>query len=205
MTQLADEQRVSPSFSDRCKRVFLGKPMINDQLQHERLSNPVALGVLSPDAISSTAYGSEQVMIELLPAAGMAAFALLLPVTGVILLILVLVAASYRQVVTGLHPRRRLLRGRPGELRTQGRPDRRGIAADRLRRHRRGAVRGRNGRGGVGDTCSRSLQPGNHRRHCSADVLCQPARIARSRAAVCAADLFIRRHGLVDDRRRDHS
>jgi amino acid transporter len=74
--------------------------MITDQLQHERLSNPVALGVLSPDAISSTAYGSEQVMIELLPAAGLAgAFALLLPITGVILLILVLVAASYRQVV----------------------------------------------------------------------------------------------------------
>ena len=99
MSQLAGELRISPSFSDRCKRVFLGRPMINDQLQHERLSNPVALGVLSPDAISSTAYGSEQVMIELLPAAGMAAFALLLPITGVILLILVLVAASYRQVV----------------------------------------------------------------------------------------------------------
>jgi amino acid transporter len=99
MTQLAGEQRISPSFSDRCKRAFLGRPMITDQLQHERLSNPVALGVLSPDAISSTAYGSEQVMIELLPAAGMAAFALLLPITGVILLILVLVAASYRQVV----------------------------------------------------------------------------------------------------------
>jgi amino acid transporter len=73
--------------------------MVNDQLQLERLSNPVALGVLSPDASSSTAYGSEQIMIELLPAAGMAAFALLLPITGVILLILVLVAASYRQVV----------------------------------------------------------------------------------------------------------
>src|ERR1700719_4932564 len=73
--------------------------MINDELEHERLSNPVALGVLSPDAISSTAYGSEQLMIELLPAAGMAAFALLLPINGVILLILVLVAASYRQVV----------------------------------------------------------------------------------------------------------
>ncbi len=73
--------------------------MITDQLQHERLSNPVALGVLSPDAISSTAYGPEQIMIELLPAAGLAAFALLLPITGVILLILVLVAASYRQVV----------------------------------------------------------------------------------------------------------
>jgi amino acid transporter len=95
MTQLVGEL----SFLERCKRAFLGRPMITDQLQHERLSNPVALGVLSPDAISSTAYGSEQVMIELLPAAGMAAFALLLPITGVILLILVLVAASYRQVV----------------------------------------------------------------------------------------------------------
>jgi amino acid transporter len=87
------------SIGDVCKRAFLGRPMITDQLQHERLSNPVALGVLSPDAISSTAYGSEQVMIELLPAAGLAAFALLLPITGVILLILVLVAASYLQVV----------------------------------------------------------------------------------------------------------
>ncbi|BBY22490.1 DNA-binding protein [Mycobacterium stomatepiae] len=96
---VADERRAWSSFSDVCKRGFLGKPLITDELQHERLSNPVALGVLSPDAISSTAYGSEQIMIELLPAAGMAAFALLLPITGVILLILVLVAASYRQVV----------------------------------------------------------------------------------------------------------
>jgi amino acid transporter len=98
-TPLADAQRHRSSFSDVCKRGFLGKPLITSELEHEKLSNPVALGVLSPDAISSTAYGSEQIMIELLPAAGMAAFALLLPITGVILLILVLVAASYRQVV----------------------------------------------------------------------------------------------------------
>ena len=122
MSQLAGELRIPPSFADRCKRVFLGRPMINDQLQHERLSNPVALGVLSPDAISSTAYGSEQIMIELLPAAGMAAFALLLPVTGVILVILVLVAASYRQVVMAYTRCRRLLRGRAGELRSRGSP-----------------------------------------------------------------------------------
>jgi amino acid transporter len=99
VTKQVDGPSFAPSFSDRCKRFVLGKPMINDELEHERLSNPVALGVLSPDAISSTAYGSEQIMIELLPAAGLAAFALLLPITAVILLILVLVAASYRQVV----------------------------------------------------------------------------------------------------------
>src|SRR5580693_5421859 len=73
--------------------------MITDELQHEKLSNTVALGALSPDAISSTAYGPEQIMVELLPAAGMAAFVLLLPLIGVILVILVLVTASYRQVV----------------------------------------------------------------------------------------------------------
>jgi amino acid transporter len=88
------------SIGDVAKRVFLGKPLISEQLTTEKLSNSVALGALSPDAISSTAYGPEQIMIELLPNAGLAAFALLLPITGVILLILVLVAASYRQVVT---------------------------------------------------------------------------------------------------------
>ncbi|GAA1446030.1 APC family permease [Mycobacterium cookii] len=99
MTGPAGVNKIAPSFIDVWKRVVLGKPMINDELAHEKLSNPVALGALSPDAISSTAYGPEQIMVELLPAAGMAAFALLLPLTGVILLILVLVAASYRQVV----------------------------------------------------------------------------------------------------------
>jgi len=83
----------------RIKNKMLGAPLVNEQLSSERLGRPTALGVLAPDCISSTAYGSEQIMIELLPAAGMAAFALLLPITGVILLILVLVAASYRQVV----------------------------------------------------------------------------------------------------------
>jgi len=87
------------SFADKCKRLFLGKPLTTDQLDSEKLSNPVALGALSPDAISSTAYGPEQIMVELLPAAGMSAFALLLPITGVILLILVLVTSSYRQTV----------------------------------------------------------------------------------------------------------
>src|ERR1700753_502591 len=91
--------KIAPSFLDGWKRVVLGKPVITDELHHEKLSNPVALGALSPDAISSTAYGPEQIMVELLPAAGMAAFVLLLPLTGVILLILALVAASYRQVV----------------------------------------------------------------------------------------------------------
>ncbi|MGE2815554.1 amino acid permease [Mycobacterium heidelbergense] len=99
MTTSSAKPRIPLTVGDVAKRVFLGKPLITEELSSEKLSNPVALGALSPDAISSTAYGPEQILIELLPHAGLAAFALLLPVTGVILLILVLVAASYRQVV----------------------------------------------------------------------------------------------------------
>ena len=99
MTELADEQKIPSTFSDAWKRFFLGKPLISEHLEHESLSNTVALGALSPDAISSTVYGPEQIMVELLPAAGMAAYVLVLPIAGVILVILALVTASYRQVV----------------------------------------------------------------------------------------------------------
>ena len=99
MTTLDNSSGLSPSFVDGWKRVVLGRPLTSEQLESERLSNPVALGALSPDAISSTAYGPEQVMIELLPRAGMAAFVLLLPMIGVVLLILLLVSSSYRGVV----------------------------------------------------------------------------------------------------------
>ena len=99
MTTSAGKLRIPVSIGDVAKRVFLGRPLITEDLTTEKLSNPVALGALSPDAISSTAYGTEQILIELLPNAGLAAFALLLPINGAILVILVLVAASYRQVV----------------------------------------------------------------------------------------------------------
>src|SRR5690348_3055623 len=74
--------------------------MINAQLEEERLSNTIALGVLSPDGISSSAYGTEEILIELLPIFGAAAFAVLVPMTGVILFVMLLVVLSYREVVT---------------------------------------------------------------------------------------------------------
>ncbi|MFL6074184.1 MAG: APC family permease [Mycobacteriales bacterium] len=87
------------SFAYSVKRFILGPPKITAQLHQERLSNPLALGVLAPDCISSSAYGTEEILIELLPYAGLAAFTLVLPITGVILGILVLLALAYREVV----------------------------------------------------------------------------------------------------------
>jgi amino acid transporter len=82
------------------KRRLLGPPMINAQLQEQRLSKTLALGVLSPDGISSSAYGTEEILIELMPIFGVAAFAVLIPMTGVILFVMLLVVLSYREVVT---------------------------------------------------------------------------------------------------------
>jgi amino acid transporter len=88
-------------FGYSLKRRLLGKPMVNEQLSEQRLSKPLALGVLSPDGISSSAYGPEQILIELLKGGlGIAAFTLLLPITGVVLFVLALVVLSYREVVT---------------------------------------------------------------------------------------------------------
>src|ERR1700744_1416310 len=76
-----------------------GPPLVNEQLGEQRLSKPLALGVLSPDGISSSAYGTEEILIALLPMAGLAAFNLILPMTLVILFVMVLVLLSYREVV----------------------------------------------------------------------------------------------------------
>src|SRR5580658_1458782 len=81
------------------KRKLLGPPLVNEQLGEQRLSKPLALGVLSPDGISSSAYGTEEILIALLPIAGLAAFTLILPMTLVILFVMVLVLLSYREIV----------------------------------------------------------------------------------------------------------
>ena len=84
----------------RLKRKLLGKPLVTEQLSGERLNKTVALGVLSPDCISSTAYGSEEMLTILVPAVGAAAFSLLMPVTIAIIVVLFFVTLSYREVVT---------------------------------------------------------------------------------------------------------
>lgn len=86
--------------SYRIKRLLLGPPLITEQLSEEKLSNPIALGVLASDCMSSTAYGSEEMLRILVPVIGVAAFSLLMPLTGVIIFVLLLLTLSYRDVVT---------------------------------------------------------------------------------------------------------
>jgi amino acid transporter len=88
------------SFWYAAKRRLLGAPLVNDQLKTERLSKPLALGILSCDGISSAAYGTEMMLLVLLPFFGLAAFTLILPLTLVILVGIFLVMLSYREVVS---------------------------------------------------------------------------------------------------------
>jgi amino acid transporter len=83
----------------RLKRRALGPPLTTDQIEHETLSKKLALGVLSSDCISSSAYGSEEILLILIPMFGLAAYTLLLPMTLVVLVVLLLVTLCYRQVV----------------------------------------------------------------------------------------------------------
>ncbi len=96
---LKDTTHVKDSFSYRVKRFFLGGALNRHTLSHQRLSKRYALGILSSDCISSSAYGSEQILIALLPAFGLAAFTILMPMTGVVLLILIIITLSYRHVI----------------------------------------------------------------------------------------------------------
>src|SRR6185437_1756324 len=83
----------------RLKNRLLGPPLVTEQLASERLSKPVALGVLSPDCISSSAYGTEQMLTQLVPYVGLAAFVLVVPITLSILGVLFFVTLSYLEVI----------------------------------------------------------------------------------------------------------
>ncbi|MFG3069810.1 APC family permease [[Kitasatospora] papulosa] len=84
----------------RVKRRLLGKPLTTEHISEEKLDNRTALGVLASDCISSSAYGSEEMLRVLVPVVGAAAFTMIMPLTGAILLVLLLLTLCYSDVVT---------------------------------------------------------------------------------------------------------
>ena len=83
----------------RMKNKLLGPPLVTEQLASERLNKVIALGVLAPDCISSSAYGTEEMLTQLVPYVGLAAFALVVPITLAILGVLFFVTLSYLEVI----------------------------------------------------------------------------------------------------------
>ena len=80
------------------KRVVIGSPIETARQAHERLSKKVALAVFSSDALSSTAYATEEIL-HVLVLGGLAALSLSLPVAAAIVVLLFIVSFSYRQTI----------------------------------------------------------------------------------------------------------
>jgi amino acid transporter len=80
------------------RNVLIGRPIPSEHEEQERLTKTKALAILSSDNISSSAYGPEEIM-RVLVGGGAALLSLTLPIAGAIILMLAIVAMSYRQTI----------------------------------------------------------------------------------------------------------
>lgn len=79
------------------RKIFIGKPLHNNQLSQEKLPKWKALAIFSSDALSSVGYGPEQIALTLaLP--GLLVYAYMGYVALAVLLLLAIVTISYVQV-----------------------------------------------------------------------------------------------------------
>src|SRR5207302_1928284 len=84
------------------KRLLVGSPIRTARLAHERLTKKTALAIFASDALSSTAYATEQILLVLAAAylSGQTnAFRQVVPISTAISILLVIVAISYRQTI----------------------------------------------------------------------------------------------------------
>lgn len=84
------------------KRVLIGRALRTEQAAHERLTKKTALAVFSSDALSSTAYATEEILLVLAVAAAATqgqSFYYVVPISLGIAALLAIVAISYRQTI----------------------------------------------------------------------------------------------------------
>lgn len=84
------------------KRLLVGRALRTEQAAHERLTKKTALAVFSSDALSSTAYATEEILLVLAVAAAAThsgSFNYVVPISIGIAVLLGIVATSYRQTI----------------------------------------------------------------------------------------------------------
>lgn len=77
---------------------LLGRPLATAESPHQTIGKVVGLAVFSSDAMSSVAYGPQELMVVLL-AAGVGALHLAFPIVMVIVLLLAILTFSYEQTI----------------------------------------------------------------------------------------------------------
>jgi amino acid transporter len=83
------------------KRVLVGRPLATTEMEHQRISKTIALAVFSSDAISSTAYATEEILFVVAVGGSSLALGLskLVPIGIAVALLLTIVITSYRQTI----------------------------------------------------------------------------------------------------------
>src|SRR5713101_78801 len=83
------------------KRVLVGRPLATTEMEHQRIPKTIALAVFSSDAISSTAYATEEILFVTAVGASSLMLGLdaLVPIAVAVAILLVIVTTSYRQTI----------------------------------------------------------------------------------------------------------
>ncbi len=83
------------------KKILLGDPLSSADEQHQRLSKKIALPVFASDAISSTAYATDEILVVIVLQAGVGATAFrpLMPIAIIVCILMAIVVTSYRQTI----------------------------------------------------------------------------------------------------------
>ena len=102
MLQRVTGATVGTGMLETVKRIFVGRPLATSEQEHQRLTKTVALAVFSSDAISSTAYATEEILF--VTAAGTASSLQLgldhlVPIAIGVAVLLAIVVTSYRQTI----------------------------------------------------------------------------------------------------------
>ncbi len=82
------------------KRILVGKPIASSEEQHQRIGKPTALAVFASDAVSSTAYATEEILLVLLTAVVFpTSHSYLVPIAIAAVVLLAIVGTSYIQTI----------------------------------------------------------------------------------------------------------
>ena len=97
---VGESDEASRCMATSLKRILIGRPLASADEQHQRLSKKIALPVFSSDAISSTAYATEEILhVFIIAGVGAAAYTKLVPISIMVVVLLVVVVISYRQTI----------------------------------------------------------------------------------------------------------
>src|SRR6478672_4083516 len=86
---------------DVAKRLFVGRPLASTAMDEQKLTKKIALAIFSSDALSSTAYATEEILFVTAVGASSLAVGLsyLVPIAIVVAILLFIVTVSYRQII----------------------------------------------------------------------------------------------------------